>query len=117
MHWYWVITISDKIFATIYQEYWNILKQIEMKINLKIKYLRRNDEKEYKRNFISILKKLRIKYKITNLYSSQSNEKIKFLNWILQEYIKMIFYQVNIFLNQSYYYYNIYIKSFFKWYN
>ena len=46
-----------------------------MKINLKIKYLRMNDEKEYEENLTFILKELEVKHEITSSDSSQSNEK------------------------------------------
>ena len=54
------------------------------------------NEKEYKKDLILILKKLEVKYEIINPNSSQSNEKAKWLNWILKEYIKVMLYQMNI---------------------
>ena len=38
-YWCWIITIPDKSSATICREYRNIVKQIETKTDLKIKYL------------------------------------------------------------------------------
>ena len=48
-----------------------------MKINLKIKYLRTNDEKEYEEDFILVLKKLGIKHETISPDSPQSNKKAK----------------------------------------
>ena len=55
-----------------------------------------NDKKKYKEDLIFILKKLEVKHEIINPNSSQSNEKAKWLNWILKEYIKVMLYQMNI---------------------
>ena len=66
-----------------------------MKTNLKIKYLQTNDERKYKKDLVSILKKLEIKYEMINPDSFQSNEKVERLNQTLKEYIKVMLYQMN----------------------
>ena len=37
-HWCWVVTIADKSSSTVCKEYYNLIKQIEMESDLKIKY-------------------------------------------------------------------------------
>ena len=49
-----------------------------------IKYLQINNVKKYKKDLISILKKLRIEHEIAISNSSQSNRKAEYLNRIFE---------------------------------
>ena len=66
-----------------------------MKIDLKIKYLRTNDGKEYEKDLTSILKKLEVKHETINPNSSQSNEKAERLNRTFEEHVRVMLYQAN----------------------
>ena len=94
-HWCWVITIPDKSSATVCREYRNIVKQIETETDLKIKYLRTDDGKEYEGDLTPVLKELGVKHETTSPDSPQSNGKAEQLNRTLKEYVKVMLYQAN----------------------
>ena len=94
-HWCWITTIADKTSATICREYRNLIKQIEMEIDLKIKYLWTDDDKKYEEDLTSVLKELGVKHESTSPHSSQSNRKAERLNQTLEEHARAMLYQAN----------------------
>ena len=94
-HWCWIATIPDKTSATVYQEYRNLIKQIETESDLKIKYLRTDSGKEYQGFVSPFLKELGIKHEPTSPHSPQSNGKAERLNRTLETFTRAMLFQAN----------------------
>ena len=91
-HWCWVVTIADKSSSTVCKEYYNLIKQIKMESDLKIKYLRTDSGREYQGNLMPVLKELGIKHEPTSLHSPQSNGKAEQINRTLTSYTHAMLY-------------------------
>jgi len=94
-HWCWVVSITDKSFSTVCQEYCYLIKQIETETDLKIKYLCTDGCKEYEGNLTPVLKELGVTHEPTSPHSPQSNGKAERLNYTLEEYTRAMLYQAN----------------------
>ena len=94
-HWCWTVPIPDKKSNTVYKEFKKLIKQIENETELKIKYLRTDNGKEYEGYVTPLLEEMGIKHETTAPFSSQSNGKAERLNRTLNGYVRSMLFQAN----------------------
>ena len=90
-----LLTFLDKSFATVNHTFRRLIKQIETKTELKIKYLWTDSGSKYECDFKPVFEEMGIWHKPTVLYSPQSNGKAEWLNRTLKTFMRAMLYQAN----------------------